>query len=214
MKQRKPQAFNTDHVAHTAECAFQRAIIQRKYSVVKREKIKWIDIELPVNDSASSRGQCVDLIGKDTNGNYVLCELKFRKKSDNGNPIEATEQLKGYYEEIQKNKTELNRIGLGHINATETIDWVKVASSNTRLMVVANCFYWDTWLKRSKNKVTLTDGKTEYYSVNIDRNVFEKQKGENKYYTPKMPEEGLKWNEIKKTEKPNYEQASNHILTN
>lgn len=196
MKQRKPQAFNADHVAHTAECAFQRAIIQGKSSVVKGEKIKWIDIELPVNDSASSRGQCVDLIGMDTNGNYVLCELKFRKKSDNGNPIEATEQLKGYYEEIQKNKTELNRIRLGHTNATEKIDWEKVASSNTRLMVVANCFYWDTWLKRSKNKVTLTDKKTEYYSVNIDRNVFEKQRGGNKYYTPEMPKEGLKWNEI------------------
>lgn len=195
MKQRKPQAFNADHVAHTAECAFQRAIIQGKSSVVKGEKIKWIDIELPVNDSASSRGQCVDLIGMDTNGNYVLCELKFRKKSDNGNPIEATEQLKGYYEEIKKNATELNRIGLRHINATKIIDWEKVASPKTRLMVVANRFYWDTWLERSKNKVTLTDKKTEYYSVNIDRNVFERQKGKNKYYTPEMPKEGLIWEE-------------------
>lgn len=195
MKQRKPQAFNADHVAHTAECAFQRAIIQGKSSVVKGEEIKWIDIELPVNDSASSRGQCVDLIGMDRNGNYVLCELKFRKKSDNGNPIEATEQLKGYYEEIKKNATELNRIGLRHINATKNIDWEKVASPKTRLMVVANRFYWDTWLERSKNKVTLTDKKTEYYSVNIDRNVFEIQKGKNKYYTPKMPKEGLTWEE-------------------
>lgn len=193
MKLRKPQDYNANNVANTAECAFQRAIIQGNYSIVNKEKIKWIDIELPVDDSASSRGQCVDLIGMDSKGNYVLCELKFRKKTDHGNPIEATEQLKGYYENIKHNAAELNRIGLGHTNASEKINWEKVASSNTRLMVVANCFYWDTWLKRSKNKVKLTDKETEYYSVNIDRNVFEKQKGENKDYTPKMPKEGLTW---------------------
>lgn len=195
MKQRKPQAFNANHVAHTAECAFQRAIIQGKYSIVKEDKITWIDIELPVDNSASSRGQCVDLIGMDSKGNYVICELKFRKKSDNGNPIEATEQLKGYYKNIEHNAKELNRIKLGHTNATMKIDWEKVASSNTRLMVVANEFYWSTWLERSKKKVKLTDSKVEYYSVEIDRDAFEKQKGKNKYYTPQMPEKGLKWKE-------------------
>ena len=195
MKQRKPKKYNADHVAHTAECAFQRAIIQGKYSIVRKETITWIDIELPVDDSVSSRGQCVDLIGMDSKRNYVLCELKIRKKSDNGNPIEATEQLKGYYENIKKNATELNRIELGHTNATQKIDWEKVASSNTRLMVVANSFYWDTWLVRSRNKVKLIDNKTEYYSVNIDRYEFEKQMGDNKYYPPKMPKEGLEWEE-------------------
>lgn len=195
MKQRKPKDYNANHVAHTAECAFQRAIIQGKYSIVKKEKIEWIDIELPVDDSASSRGQCVDLIGIDSNENYVLCELKFRKKGDNGNPIEATEQLKCYYKNIKKNAEELNKIKLGHTNATRRIDWVKVAMDNTRLMVVANGFYWDTWLVRSRNKVKLTDNKTEYYSVDIDRYIFEKQKGDKKYYTPKMPIEGLHWEE-------------------
>ena len=93
MKQRKPKEYNANHVAHTAECAFQRAIIQGEISIVNNEKIEWID-----------------LIGMDSNGNYVLCELKFRKKGDNGNPLEATEQLKAYYENIKKNAKELNRI--------------------------------------------------------------------------------------------------------
>ena len=198
MKQRTPANYRFKDIAHTAECAFQRAIIQGKTSIVKNELIKWIDIELPVDDSPFSRGRCVDLIGKDSKGNYVLCELKFRKKSDNGNPIEATKQLKGYYENIKKNATELNSIDLRHKNATERIDWKKVASSNTRLIVVANSFYWDTWLVRSKNKVELTDSKTEYYSVKIDRFVFEKQKGKNQHYTPQMPKEGLVWEEISK----------------
>ena len=195
MKQRKAKAYNYDHVRHTSECAFQRAIIQGKYSKVKGEEIKWIDIELPVDDSSSPRGECIDLIGKDSNGNYVLCELKFRKKGDNGSPNEATDQLKCYYEYIKRNAAELNKIKLGHTNASEKIDWEKVATSKTRLMVVANDFYWETWLKRSKKKEKLTDPKTEYYSVNIDRYEFEKQKGEKPYFTPKMPEEGLIWEE-------------------
>ena len=197
MKTRKAKAYNYDHVRHTSECAFQRAIIQGKYSIVEREEIKWIDIELPVDDSSSARGKCLDLIGKDSNGNYVLCELKFRKNSDNGSPSKATEQLKGYFKSIQDNASELNRIKLGHTNASEQIDWEKVASSTTRLMVVANSFYWDTWLVRSKKKETLTDSQTEYYSVNIDRYEFEKQKGEKPYFTPKMPKEGIKWEEKK-----------------
>ena len=47
MKTRKPGAYSTK-IAHAAECAFQRAIIQGGTSTVKGEKITWIDIELPV----------------------------------------------------------------------------------------------------------------------------------------------------------------------
>lgn len=194
MKERKPKSYNADKVAHTAECAFQRAIIQGKQSRVKDDIITWIDIELPVNDSTSARGKCIDLIGKDSKGRYVLCELKFRKKSDNGGPEEAASQLKEYYQEIKKNAKELNSIKLHHSNASELIDWEKVASDNTRLMVVANKFYWETWCVRKK--VLLTEKGVEYYSVNIDRFEFKKQKGDKKLYAPYMPEEGLEWEEM------------------
>ena len=92
IKHREPREFKTT-IRHTAECAFQRAIIQGKKSIVKEEVINWIDIELPVDGSNSPRGKCIDLIGKDSHGNYVLCELKFRKTGDNGevNPIVWTD---------------------------------------------------------------------------------------------------------------------------
>ena len=193
MKNRKAGYYKIKDVTNTAECAFQRAIIQGRYSFIKGEKIKWIDIELPVDDSLSKRGECVDLIGKDSKGNYVLCELKFRKRSDHGSPSLATTQLKNYYENIKKNAVELNRIKLGHINASERIDWEKVASPTTRLMVVANDFYWDTWLIRSRKKERLTDKNVEYYSVNVDRFEFEKQLGDNKNFAPIMPKGGIEW---------------------
>ena len=194
MKTRKPKAFTTE-IKHTAECALQRAIIQGETSLIKGEGIKWIDIELPVYGD-KSRGKCIDLIGKDSKGNYVLCELKFRKKRDSGGPKEATDQLKEYYSYIQKNADDLNSMNLGHKNAKEKkIDWKKVAAHTTRLFVVANSFYWDTWLILSKKKEKLVDTDVEYYSVNIDRYVFEQQKGNSTTYIPKMPKEGMIWEE-------------------
>jgi hypothetical protein len=83
-----------------------------------------------------------------------------------------------------------------HENAKEKkIDWKKVATHTTRLFVVANSFYWDTWLILSKKKEKLDDKDFEYYSVCIDRYVFEQQKGNSTTYTPKMPKEGMIWEE-------------------
>lgn len=191
---RNPGNYSIE-ISHSAECAFQRAIIQGKYSFVKDEEIKWIDIELPVDKSNAARGKCIDLIGKDEQGNYVLCELKFRKKSDNGCPCKATNQLRDYFKLIEKNAAYLNEIGLRHTNATEDIDWTQVASPKTRLMVVANEFYWKYWLARYKKEEIFTDKKIEYYSVNIDSYIFNNQKGEKKRYEPKMPQEGFDWTE-------------------
>lgn len=76
MTQRNPRNYAMC-IHGISECAFQRAIILGEYSIVdKEDKITWIDIELPVDDSTSSRGKCIDLIGKDSQGHYVLCELK------------------------------------------------------------------------------------------------------------------------------------------
>jgi hypothetical protein len=103
-------------------------------------------------------------------------------------------QLRGYYQYIKDNAADLSN--LRHTNATEGINWEEVASSKTRLMVVANSFYWDTWLIRSRNKESLKDfDDIEFYSVKIDRREFEKQKGNKDNYTPKMPKEGMEWEE-------------------
>ena len=47
----------------------------------------------------------------------------------------------------------------------------------------------------SKKKEKLDDKDVEYYSVNIDRYVFEQQKGNSTTYIPKMPKEGMIWEE-------------------
>lgn len=192
MKTRKAGAYSTE-ITDTAERAFQRAIIQGKTSLVKGEEITWIDIELPVYGD-KSRGKSIDLIGKDSKGNYVLCELKFRKERDSDGPNEATEQLKGYHEYIKKNAKDLNSMNLKHTNAKEKIDWERVAGENTRLFVVANEFYWNTWLKPSKKQEKPFDKDVEYYSVDVNRYEFEKQKGKKTAYTPQMPPD-TKWEE-------------------
>ena len=74
-----PGDYSTS-IRHTGECAFQRAIILNGTSSVNGDEIEWMDIELPVDERINPRGKCIDLIGKDSEGNYVLCELKFRKK--------------------------------------------------------------------------------------------------------------------------------------
>jgi hypothetical protein len=63
-------------------------------------------------------------------------------------------------------------------------------------MVVANTFYWETWLIRSLNKENLGDyDDIEFYEIKIKRREFENQKGNKDQYTPKMPEEGMEWEE-------------------
>ena len=86
-KVNKPKMYR-EEIRHTAECAFQRAIIHGKQSILDGQTVTWLDIELPIDLSGHSRGRCIDLIGIDEEKNYVICELKFRKNfRDNGNPL-------------------------------------------------------------------------------------------------------------------------------
>ena len=187
---RKPGPFSTE-IRHVSECAFQRAIILGKYSIVNGKRINWIDIELPVDKAESARGKCIDLIGKDSDGNYVICELKFRRKyRDNGGPIEATKQLKEYFELINSNIDYLK--GLQHDNATESINWDDVAKGKTRLFVVANKDYFESWCVRKHTDLPDDDG-VEYYAVNVNQNEFSDQKGTLLKYMPIMPDEGFEW---------------------
>ena len=96
MSNHNPKVFTTE-ISHVSECAFERAIILGKYSILDGKRVDWLDIEIPVAQSGKPRDRCLDLIGKDEDGRYVLCELKFRRRSeDNGNPREAANQLNGW----------------------------------------------------------------------------------------------------------------------
>ena len=183
-------------IKHTAECAFQRAIIHGKQSVLDGEAVTWLDIELPVDNSGHSRGRCIDLIGIDSKKNYVLCELKFRKNyRDSGNPEKAARQLREYMELIKLNHKDLG--DSNHHDNGKPINWEKVANGNTRLVIAANKGYWKSYLgTRRKGKDYDTMG-MECYSVDIKEDTFVNQKSNKETYTPIIPEEGLKWNKIR-----------------
>lgn len=184
-----------EEIRHTAECAFQRAIIHNKQSILDNQTVTWLDIELPVDISGHSRGRCIDLIGIDNEKNYVICELKFRKNyRDNGNPEKAAKQLRGYLKLIKLNHKAFDD-DYHHTNAMP-INWEKVAKGHTRLIIAANKTYWDSYLgKRRKGQTYNTKG-VECFSVSIIEETFMNQKATNETYIPYMPEEGIIWNKI------------------
>ena len=190
MSNHNPKVFTTE-ISHVSECAFERAIILGKYSILDGKRVDWLDIEIPVAQSGKPRDRCLDLIGKDEDGRYVLCELKFRRRSeDNGNPLEAADQLNRYLESIKNHYETLGQ----HRNARGYIDWEAVANGATRLVIAANHRYWDSWYgpRRPKGEYVPSE-EFECYSVNVDQDIFAKQKGSNATYTPNMPEEAKVW---------------------
>jgi RecB family endonuclease NucS len=191
MTSRNPGEYSTE-IQNVSECAFQRAIILGKESKVNDETIRWIDIELPVAGK-KARGKCLDLIGIDSDGHYVICELKFRRNhGDNGGPEEAAKQLCDYYECIKDNVETLK--GLRHTNSNGEICWEKVAENDTRKFVVANKEYYASWCERKKTP--LKNLCVEFYSVDVDSNEFDKQKNNNKSYTPEMPSNVKSWSKV------------------
>ena len=189
MTKNNPQVFATE-ITHVSECAFERAIILGKYSILDGKRVDWLDIEIPVAQSGNSRDRCLDLIGKDEDGRYVLCELKFRRgSSDNGNPVKAANQIMGYLESIRKNYTTLRQ----HTNALGDIDWEVVANGDTRLVIAANHRYWDSWYGPRRPKGKFIPSGVECYSVNVEQDIFDRQKGSGLKYTPNMPTEAKIW---------------------
>ena len=190
MSNHNPKEFATK-ISDVSECAFERAIILGKYSIPDGKRVDWLDIEIPVAQSGKPRDRCLDLIGKDEDGRYVLCELKFRRRSeDNGNPLEAADQLNRYLESIKNHYETLGQ----HRNARGYIDWEAVANGATRLVIAANHRYWDSWHgPRRQRGEYVPSAEFECYSVNVDQDLFAKQKGSYATYTPNMPEEAKVW---------------------
>lgn len=181
-KDNKPKAFSKE-IKHAAKCALQRAIILAKESILNGKIVYWLDIEIPVDRSGKARGKCVDLIGKDEDGKYVLCELKFRKNyRDNGIPDEAAIQLKEYFDLIKTNSPHIH----GHEENGGEIDWEKVAKDNPRLVVAANKRYWETWFGPRKKDMSYDLKGIECYSINVEEDAFEKQKKGKETYKPKL----------------------------
>ena len=102
-----------------AERAFQRAIIALKSAIINDDEISWIDIELPIKEGKTDR---FDLIGETSEGNYILCELKFAQGTTNGDsPEKATTQVLQYKNTLIDYATRLKAAGQNfnlHLNAT------------------------------------------------------------------------------------------------
>lgn len=188
-KRNHPIRYSTE-IKHTAECALQRAIILSSESKLNGKNVEWLDIELPVDYSGNARGRSIDLIGKDEEGRYVLCELKFRKQyHDNGNPEEAAKQVKKYYELIKKNHSEI----CGHKENGKPIDWQEVTSDRTRLVVAANTSYWNFWDGKRKQGLNFDTSDVELYSIQVEESEFKEQKGSKETYIPRMSMKCKDW---------------------
>lgn len=191
-KTNDPKKFSVV-ISDTGERAFQRGIILGKQSVLNGQDVTWLDIELPVDISGQVRGHCMDLIGIDSDGNYVLCELKFGNSKDS--PEDAAKQLCEYMKLIKANYKFLG--DSYHHDNGKPINWEKVANCHTRLVIAANNGYWERYLEPRRKGIVCDTMGMECYSVDIKDDTFVNQKLNKETYTPIMPEEGLKWNKIR-----------------
>ena len=108
-KPNSPGAFSVE-IKDWREKALQRAIMLKGVTRVGHTEIRWLDIELPVHCTGWARGASIDLIGVDTDDNYVLCELKFGGKG--ADSVEFAErELLGYVDSIAKNEASCIAVG-------------------------------------------------------------------------------------------------------
>lgn len=189
----EPTCYNAT-IADTKEKAFQRAIIGARNADLDGGSVEWIDIELPVTKGKSDR---FDLIGIDLNDRYVLCELKFSKNGSNGgDPGAATEQVRGYLNELRTYLKELKdneMLFKLHKNANrESLNIDGFLRQTPRLVVAANSEYWE----QEAMSEFMPAEDVEYYSVNIASNEFDRQKGELDQYKPIMPSDGKSWHRV------------------
>lgn len=187
-----PGPIDLSHIRDTSEKALQRALllqtIEGQNSVFNEEKIEWLDIELPVIITPCSRRPSIDLIGRDSQGTLVLCEVKFNNGNDS--PHKAEMEILGYLAEIFLHHEELDKNNIHHPNMTHsTFNWGELINTKPRVFIIANCGYWENWQRmfdkewkkntdKSKalaNGMRIKDNSIECYSIDIDKNYFKNQ---------------------------------------
>jgi len=84
-----PGDVNLDKITSEGETGYQRAIFNGRTSILDDGRdIRWLDLELPVEFSGSSRRKCLDLVGLCEGEVPVLCELKYDNgKSHGDSPV-------------------------------------------------------------------------------------------------------------------------------
>lgn len=205
----KPGMPNLDSIASTTETAFQRAIFSRGFSNLNTKKgdleIEWLDLELPITLSPHSRRICIDLVGK-SNDRLILCELKYKSKSNSNSPLYAMLELLVYFYLIRCNYKNLDEEKVFH-NFGKEFEWKDYSpftNSNLELIVVANKEYWSYWLGRRdsktlKEKISSLREKISFeidFYETVDED-FDSQKGDKEKYEPKISDNN--WGKINLT---------------
>lgn len=194
-----PGKPNLDKIASVTETAFQRAIFNGKFSNLNdsTKKIEWIDLELPVTLSSKSRRKCIDLIGL-YEGNPILCELKYKNKSDGDRPEYAIFELLSYFNFVKWNFEKLDKHSVHHKECRD-FRWEEIANHpKPTLIVAANKRYWKDWFNKNTHKGSYKDnllGRIDALDENLKINIClfrandedfltQKEKGDSGKYEP------------------------------
>lgn len=190
-----PGKPNLNNIKSTGEKAFQRAIINGKYTEYENkgeiEKIIWLDLELPVTLNKSPRRISMDLIGN-LDGIPVLCELKYFEKSSSNHPVYAIVELLMYKYLIYCNYKKLDKYEVHHHLVLKDFKWEVIIKNHfPALIVAANKKYWNYWFKKiDKDKLVK---QTFKLGSDLDTNIhlfetpdenFISQKGTKTSYKP------------------------------
>jgi len=192
-----PSKPTLNNIKSTGETAFQRAIFNNKEVVIdynglkENDRIKWLDIELPVVLNKNPRRPCIDLIGA-LDGIPVICELKYAENSNSDHPIYGVVELLIYYYFIHCNYEKLDKYSVHHSLVLKDFKWSTIINNGfPKIMLTANTKYWNYWfgrenkaefLKTVLNLAKMLDVNLACYEAN-DEN-FNEQKGDMEHYTP------------------------------
>lgn len=181
--------YVSTNIKDTNEKALQRALLMQGTSLLDGKEVKWLDIELPIEFSENSRRKSVDIIGRDEDGRYLLCELKFsNNKTDS--PCNAEKELIGYYDLINQNSTELDNNDIHH-KKQKIFSWAELINSNPRLCIMADASYWVHWENKVDSVKLQHPDQVECFAIDIDPDIFVNQQSEQggEQYTPSLEED-------------------------
>lgn len=167
-----PGKPNLNHIKSTGETAFQRAIFNGIETELTNgteliNKVRWLDLELPVTLNKNSRRRCLDLVGSlDHSDSPVLCELKFCTNCDSyasNHPVYAIVELLVYYYLLLSNYENLDDRKVYHkLDGMRNFTWSTfLKRAPVLLIVAANESYWKYWYKRIESKDQLVKGTYE-----------------------------------------------------
>ncbi len=196
------------YLIKTGENAYHRAFLKKKYAKLELKNVPtitlhWLDIEVPVVLSESSRKPCLDMIGKINGSSFVIAELKVKRGTS---PFDAIRELLFYAIHAKENNKNGKKLeshkNIISKNGTKSpiLSYWENYSDAKYLIVAAPNDYWDIWLDH-KDKLEEIAGwikskwQYELRFVRFELEEFEKQTSKGKAYEPEYHKDVV-WKEI------------------